>query len=125
MSRNVEFYRCEVCGNIVELIHKGGGQLVCCGKPMTKLMPGAVDAALEKHVPKVQRKDGKIIVEVGSVLHPMLEEHYIMWIEMVFEGGTQRVWLSPGEAPTAVFEDKGDATIYEYCNLHGLWSADI
>jgi superoxide reductase len=121
----VAFYRCELCGNIVGLIKKGGGKLVCCGKDMTKLEANSTDAAQEKHVPVVDRKDGKIYVEVGSVEHPMTDAHYIEWIAVASDKGTERVLLSPGEKPQAVFTDKGSAVVYAYCNLHGLWKAEI
>lgn len=121
----VAFYRCELCGNIVGLIKNGGGQLVCCGKKMTKLDANSTDAAQEKHVPVAEIKDGKIFVTVGSVEHPMTEEHYIEWIAVVTDKETERVSLSPGEKPQAVFTDKGSAVIYAYCNLHGLWKSEI
>jgi len=125
MKDKVEFYRCEVCGNLIELINKGGGQLVCCDKPMVKLEPNTVDASQEKHVPVAVRKDGKIIVEVGSVIHPMAEDHYIQWIALVSDNRVERVDLSPGDEPKAEFEDRGNGVVYAYCNLHGLWKADL
>lgn len=121
----ISFYRCEICGNIVGLIKSGGGKLICCGKEMSKLEANSTDAAQEKHVPVVERKDGKIFVEVGSTLHPMVAEHYIEWIAVVSEKGTERISLSPGEEPKAVFVDKGSAVVYAYCNLHGLWKVEI
>lgn len=123
--RNVAFYRCEVCGNMVELVKSGGGQLVCCGQPMTKLEANTTDAAVEKHVPVAVRKDGKIYVEIGAVEHPMAPEHYIEWIAVVSDKGTERVYLSPGEPPKAVFTDCENAEVYEYCNLHGLWKGEV
>lgn len=125
MESKVIFYRCEVCGNIVGLIKNGGGQLVCCGKHMTKLEANTTDAAQEKHVPFVERKDGKIYVQVGSTEHPMVDNHYIEWIALVTDKVTERVSLSPGEKPEAVFEDKENAVIYAYCNLHGLWKTEL
>jgi superoxide reductase len=92
---------------------------------MTKLEANSVDAAQEKHVPAVERKDGKIYVEVGSVEHPMTEQHSIEWIAVVTDKGTERVSLLPGEKPQAIFADKGNAVVYAYCNLHGLWKAEI
>ncbi|OOM16156.1 desulfoferrodoxin [Clostridium saccharobutylicum] len=121
----VTFYRCETCGNIVELIKNGGGRLVCCGKEMTKLEPNTSDGAQEKHVPVVERKDGKIHVKIGSVEHPMTDEHYIEWIAVVTDKIIEKISLSPGEKPEAVFVDKGHGTVYEYCNLHGLWKTEI
>ena len=125
MKAEIAFFRCEVCGNMVGLIKSGGGQLVCCGKPMLKLEPNTTDAAVEKHVPVAVRKDGKIFVEVGSVAHPMTEQHYIEWIAIVTENGTERISLSPTDEPRAVFCDKENAEVYAYCNLHGLWKADV
>lgn len=125
MKEKVAFYRCEVCGNMVGLIKNGGGQLVCCGKPMTKLEANTTDASHEKHVPVAERKDGKIVVEVGSVAHPMTVEHYIEWIALVTDHGTERISLFPGDAPKAVFCDKPNAEVYAYCNLHGLWKATV
>jgi len=125
MKVPVAFYKCEVCGNIVGLIKKGGGTLSCCGKPMTELIPNTTEASLEKHVPVATRKDGKIIVQVGSALHPMTPEHYIEWIAVVTDNGTERIALSPTDEPKAVFCDKENAEIYAYCNLHGLWKTEI
>ena len=98
---------------------------MCCGKPMTKLEANSTDAAQEKHVPVIERKDGKLHVKVGSVDHPMAEEHYIEWIAVCSDKSTERITLSPGEKPEAVFVDKGKAVVYAYCNLHGLWKAEI
>ncbi len=120
-----KFYRCEVCGNIVGLINNGGGQLVCCGQHMTELVPNTTDAAQEKHVPVAERRDGKIYVQVGSVPHPMTDAHYIQWIAVISDKGTERISLSPTDEPKAVFCDREDAEVYEYCNLHGLWKAEI
>lgn len=125
MKAPVVFYKCEVCGNIVELIKKGGGQLTCCGQHMTELKANTVEASLEKHIPVAERKDGKLIVRVGSVLHPMLPEHYIEWIAVVSDNGIERIELSPDTEPEAVFSDKGSVEIYAYCNLHGLWKAEV
>ena len=117
----VEFYSCQVCGNIVVLIHKGGGTLTCCGKEMTKLTANSVDAAQEKHVPAVTREGGKLKVQVGSVLHPMTAEHYIQWIALVSGGKVEFRFLKPGDEPKAEFDEVKSGEIYEYCNLHGLW----
>jgi len=125
MKAPVSFYRCEICGNMVGLIKKGGGQLVCCGKPMTELKANTTEASTEKHIPVAARKDGKIFVEVGSVLHPMTQEHYIEWIAIVSENGTERISLSPSDEPKAVFCDKENAEVYAYCNLHGLWKSEV
>ncbi|MBC8063008.1 MAG: desulfoferrodoxin [Clostridiaceae bacterium] len=125
MKTPISFYKCEICGNMVELIKSGGGQLVCCGKPMTELKANTTDASLEKHVPVASRNDGKLTVQVGSVLHPMTEEHFIEWIAVVSDCGTERITLSPGDEPKAVFSDKENAQVYAYCNLHGLWKVDV
>lgn len=125
MKAKVAFFQCEVCGNMVGLIKDGGGVLTCCGQPMTKLEANTTDASKEKHVPVATRKDGKIIVEVGSDPHPMIEEHYIEWIAVVADGGTERISLSPNSDPKAVFCDRENAEVYAYCNLHGLWKSEI
>jgi superoxide reductase len=125
MKAEVTFLRCETCGNMVGLIKDGGGQLVCCGKPMVKLEPNTIDAAKEKHVPVAVRRDGKIYVEVGFIPHPMTEQHYIEWIAVVSEDGTERISLLPTDQPKAVFCDRQNAEVYAYCNLHGLWKSDI
>lgn len=124
MKAQVAFYRCETCDNIVELIKNGGGELVCCGKSMTKLVANTTDASQEKHVPAVSRKDGKLSVDVGSVIHPMTDKHYIEWIAVVTERGIERVSFSPGDEPKGVFCEKPNADVYAYCNLHGLWKAN-
>jgi superoxide reductase len=126
MSNEKKFFRCNVCGNIVGLIREGGGELVCCGQPMELLIPNTSDGATEKHVPVARREGGKLVVDIGSAPHPMIPEHYIMWIAVSQGNRMQRVSLNPGEAPQAVFEiADGPATIYEYCNLHSLWKAEI
>ncbi|AUG58969.1 MAG TPA: desulfoferrodoxin [Ruminiclostridium sp.] len=125
MRSKIAFFRCEVCGNLVELINNGGGELVCCGKPMVKLDPNTFDASTEKHVPAAERKDGKIYVTVGSVEHPMTEEHYIEWIAVVSDDGIERIELSPGNEPKAVFRDRNNVDVYAYCNLHGLWKSSL
>ena len=125
MKESVQFYRCSICGNIVGLINNGGGQMVCCGKPMEHLVPNTTDASVEKHVPVAERKEGKLYVKVGSAEHPMTEAHYIEWILVTDATGTQRIALSPGDKPEAVFCDKGHAEVYAYCNLHGLWKTTI
>ena len=120
-----KFYVCELCGNIVGVVKHGGGQLVCCGQPMKELTPNTTDAAQEKHVPVVTQESGKIKVTVGSVLHPMLTEHYIEWIALVSGEKMELVFLKPGEEPKAYFSGMGTGTAYAYCNLHGLWKADF
>ncbi|HRT45570.1 MAG TPA: desulfoferrodoxin [Desulfomonilia bacterium] len=126
MTRRLEVYKCEVCGNIVEVIHEGKGELVCCGKPMKLFTENTVDAAYEKHVPVIEKTAEGYRVKVGGVTHPMEEKHYIEWIELVADGRAYRAFLKPGDAPEAVFcIDAGQVTAREYCNLHGLWKSDI
>ena len=124
--RDVKFFICKHCGNLVGMIHDSGAPLTCCGETMTELVPNTVDAAQEKHVPVVTIEGDTVTVKVGSVAHPMLPEHYIQWIYLLTEQGGERKILNPGDAPQAVFVmtpgDKFIAT-YEYCNLHGLWKA--
>lgn len=123
-TQKLEVYKCEICGNIVEVIHEGKGQLVCCGQPMKLYEENTVDAAVEKHVPVVEKIDGGYKVKVGSVLHPMEEAHYIEWIELVADGRAYRQFLKPGQAPEAVFLIEANEVIArEYCNLHGLWKS--
>ncbi len=122
MAERLQVYKCEVCGNIVEVLHGGKGELVCCKKPMTLLVENTVDAAKEKHVPVVEKTADGIKVTVGSVAHPMEEKHYIEWIEIMADGKAYRQFLNPGEAPEAVFcVEAQQVTAREYCNLHGLW----
>lgn len=121
----IDFYHCESCKKIISIIKNGEGKLVCCGKDMNKLEANTSDGAEEKHVPAVERKDGKLYVQIGSVEHPMIEEHHIEWIAVASDKVIERVLLSPGEKPQAVFTDNGKATVYEYCNLHGLWKVEI
>jgi len=124
MTERLQIYKCEVCGNIVEMLHEGAGELVCCGQPMTLFKENTVDAAKEKHVPVVEKADGGIKVKVGSVAHPMEEKHHIEWIEVIADGKAYRQFLKPGQAPEATFAIKADKlTVREYCNLHGLWKA--
>lgn len=116
---------CSVCGNLVRVVKNGGGQPVCCGKPMQKLEPNTTDAAVEKHVPVAERKNGEVYVKVGSTVHPMSEEHYIEWIAITDGNSIQWRYLFPGDKPEAVFGDQENAEIYAYCNLHGLWKVEI
>ena len=122
----MKFYRCEVCGQIVAAVKKKPCPVTCCGKPMQEIVAGSVDAAAEKHVPVVAREGDKVVVTVGSVAHPMGEEHYIEWIALKTKQGNQRKALKPGDAPQACFAlCEGDEveTAFAYCNLHGLWKA--
>jgi superoxide reductase len=118
----LQVYKCEKCGNIVELLHVGGGDLVCCGEPMKLLKENTSDGAKEKHVPVVEKVAGGWKVTVGSVAHPMEEKHYIEWIELIAGAKVYRVNLKPGDKPEAVFHvDAAHVVVREYCNLHGLW----
>ena len=121
-----EIYKCSVCGNIVEVTHAGAGVLSCCGKEMIKLEAGVSDGAAEKHVPVIEKIDGGYKVTVGNVAHPMIEAHYIEFIELVCDNcqKVQRKYLKPSDKPEAVFKtDAEKVTAREYCNLHGLWQA--
>jgi len=119
----LQIYKCEVCGNIVEMVHEGAGELVCCGQPMKLFKENTVDAAKEKHVPVKEATGGGLKVKVGSVAHPMEDAHYIEWIEIIQDGKVYRQALKPGQTPEAVFPVEGEWTAREYCNLHGLWKA--
>lgn len=122
MTQKLQVYKCEKCGNIVEMLHGGAGTLVCCGEPMKLYAENAVDAATEKHVPVVEKTADGFQVKVGSVAHPMTEEHYIEWIQIVTDGKTYRQFLEPGNAAEATFcIDAEQVTAREYCSLHGLW----
>jgi superoxide reductase len=122
MAEKLQVYKCDVCGNIVEVVHGGKGELVCCGQAMKLMAENTVDAAKEKHVPVIEKIEGGVKVKVGDVAHPMEEKHYIEWIEIVADGKAYRQFLNPGDAPEAVFMiDAGDITARELCNLHGLW----
>lgn len=122
MIQQRQVYKCGECGNIVEVLVVGGGELVCCGKPMTLMAENSVDASREKHVPVLEKSAEGWWVTVGSVLHPMEEKHYIQWVELIAEGQVHRAWLKPGDAPRAFFHVKAEkVSAREYCNLHGLW----
>jgi superoxide reductase len=123
MTKRLQIYKCEKCGNIVELLHEGPGDLVCCGQPMKLYQENSVDAAREKHVPVVEKTADGFKVKVGSVAHPMEEKHFIEWIQIIADDGkVYRKFLKPGGVPEAVFCIEAKAvTAREYCNLHGLW----
>ncbi|UCF30554.1 MAG: desulfoferrodoxin [bacterium] len=124
MAERLQVYGCDVCGNIVEVVHAGAGDLVCCGQPMNFLAENTVDAAVEKHVPVIEETDHGIKVTVGSVPHPMEADHYIEWIEVVADGRAYREFLNPGDAPEATFCIEGkDIVAREYCNKHGHWKS--
>jgi superoxide reductase len=123
MTNRLEIYKCEVCGNIVEVVHASGGTLSCCGAEMKRLSENTVDASKEKHIPVLECLPNWIKVSVGSVPHPMEEKHYIEWIELIAGDTVVRQYLKPGQPAVAVFDGVKAATIVarEFCNLHGLW----
>ena len=124
MTQLNQIYKCNVCGNIVEVLHTGVGLLVCCGQPMELLTEKTKDEGLEKHVPVIEKTDKGVKVKVGSIPHPMEEKHFIEWIELMANGRLYRQFLKPGQAPEAEFNVKAKKiTAREYCNLHGLWRA--
>ena len=125
MAKKLQVYKCMVCGNIVEVLHGGAGELVCCGQPMELLEEKTADAATEKHVPMIEKVDGGIKVKVGSVPHPMEDKHYIEWIEILADGKAYRQFLNPGDTPEAVFSIEADfVSAREHCNVHGLWKGE-
>lgn len=120
----MEVYKCEICGNIVEVLHGGAGTLVCCGQDMILQKENTTDAAQEKHVPIVEKTADGFKVKVGSVPHPMEPKHYIEWVEIIADGTAYRKFLNPGDAPEAEFKiDAAEITAREYCNVHGHWKA--
>lgn len=122
MTQKHQIYRCAVCGNVVEVLHTGIGELVCCGQPMQLMESKSEDTGFEKHLPVIEKSDGKVMVRVGSVPHPMEEAHYIEWIEITTESGVYKKFLKPGEPAEAVFEVEADEVRARiYCNIHGLW----
>ena len=124
MTELKQIYKCNICGNIVEVIHTGVGQLVCCGEPMELLTEKIEDVGLEKHVPVIEKVGNKVKVKVGSVSHPMEQKHYIEWIEIVADGKTCRKFLKPGDKPEAEFETTAKKIkAREYCSIHGLWKS--
>ena len=125
MAKQLEVYKCELCGNIVEVLHAGVGAVVCCNEKMKLLAENTVDAAKEKHVPVIEKTATGYKVKVGSVPHPMEEKHWIEWIELVVGGVIYIKPLGPGQAPEAEFccPHGADAKAREYCNIHGLWAA--
>ncbi|MCD4713888.1 MAG: desulfoferrodoxin [Clostridiales bacterium] len=124
--KKLDVYKCEECGNIVEVLHWGGGDLVCCGENMKLMEEKSADSTTEKHVPVVEAIQGGYKVTVGSTLHPMKEEHYIEWIELITETDTLITFLKPGDEPVAIFKtDEKAVMAREYCNLHGLWKNEM
>jgi len=126
MTKRSQIYKCEICGNIVEVLHEGAGELVCCGKPMKLIVENTTDAAREKHVPVIEKTADGYKVSVGSVLHPMIDVHYIEWIELDADGQVFRKYLKPGDTPMAIFNVSAEnVTAREYCNIHGLWKGTL
>ena len=121
------FYLCEHCGNIVGMIHDAGVPMMCCGQKMTKLEPGTVEASVEKHIPVATVENNTVKVVVGSVEHPMTQEHSITWVYLQTDRGGQRKCLDPDDNPEVIFAlaDEKPVAVYAYCNLHGLWKADL
>ncbi len=124
MTQLRQIYKCEVCGNIVEVVHTGAGELVCCGQPMALLAEKTQDQGQEKHVPVVEKTDTGLKVKVGAVPHPMEPDHYIEWIEVIADGVSARRFLQPGQPAEAEFNITADnIQVRAYCNIHGLWQA--
>ena len=125
MAEKLDIFKCMKCGNVVEVLHGGCDSMTCCGEAMKHMKEGATDGALEKHVPVIEKIDGGYKVTVGSVAHPMTEEHYIPWIELIADGQSLMAFLKPGDKPEAVFKtDAAKVTAREYCKLHGVWKAE-
>ena len=125
--KNSKFYICPHCGNLIEMVHDAGVKPHCCGQKMDELVPNSIEASGEKHIPAVSVSENIVEVNVGSVNHPMAEEHWIEWVHLVSEKGSQRKYLNPGEAPNVRFllEDDKPVAVYAYCNLHGLWKKEL
>ncbi len=124
---NTKFFICPHCGNIVEMVHDAGVKPFCCGQKMNELIPNTVDASGEKHIPAVKVGEGVVEVNVGSVDHPMVDVHWIEWVQLVTDKGSYRKWLNPGEAPSVKFllSEEKPVAVYAYCNLHGLWKTEL
>jgi len=125
--KNNKFYICAHCGNIIEKIHDAGVPVICCGQKMDELVPNTVEASGEKHIPAVSVKDGIVEVNVGTVDHPMVDVHWIEWVQLQTDKGSRRHYLNPGEAPNVKFllGDEKPVAVYAYCNLHGLWKTEL
>jgi len=122
MTELNQIYKCNICGNMVEMVHAGAGELVCCGQPMELLQAKSEDEGQEKHVPVVEKTSNGVKVKIGSVPHPMEEKHFIEWVEIIVDGKVYRKFLKPGELPEAEFCVKAEEIeAREYCNVHGLW----
>jgi len=124
MTKKLEVYKCEICGNIVEVLHTGQGQLVCCGQPMKLSEEKIEDTGMEKHLPVVEKTERGVKIKTGSIPHPMEEKHYIEWIEIVADGRNYKKFLNPGDKPEVEFEIKAEKVeARAYCNVHGLWKS--
>ncbi len=122
MTELNQIYRCNICGNIVEITHSGGGELVCCGVPMELKIEADEEEGMEKHKPVLEKTDSGVIVRVGETSHPMESEHYIEWIEVITEHRIYRKFLNPGDEPVAEFSLEAEhISVRAYCNIHGLW----
>jgi len=125
MKRNINFYRCPICGNVIELIEGDINHMMCCGKKMELMVANTQDAAVEKHVPVYEKVEDEIVVKVGEVDHPMEKDHYIMWVAQVSDNQVSRVTLYPEQGISVRFKYIPNSTIYAYCNKHGLWKVEV
>lgn len=125
MKEKIKYYKCPICGNVIEVLNGDINRIKCCGREMELLVPGTMDASLEKHVPVYKIEGDEIVVKVGEISHPMEEKHYIMWVSLVTEDKVVRVNLVPGDEPVVRLPYVKDSIIYEYCNLHGLWKSVV
>lgn len=125
MKENINFYKCSICGNIIELVEGDNTKITCCGKPVEHLMSNMVDASIEKHVPVYDKVEDEIVVRVGEVEHPMDKAHYIMWVAQVIGNRVTRVQLYPEQSTVTRFPYIKNSIIYAYCNIHGLWSTKV
>jgi len=125
MTKKLQVYKCNVCGNIVQVLHEGAGELVCCGQSMELLKAKIEDKGLEKHVPVIEKTESGVKVKVGSIPHPMEKDHYIEWVEVVADGRSYKKFLKPGDKPETEFcLEANQISAREYCNLHGLWQTE-
>ena len=124
---NMRFFICRHCGNLIEMVKNAGVPVMCCGQKMEELIPNTVEASNEKHLPAVSVNGGEVLVAVGSVEHPMVAEHFIEWVVLETENGSQRKYLAPGQAPNVKFHlgEEKPVAVYAYCNLHGLWKTEL
>ena len=123
--KEIKYFKCPICGNVIEVVNGDVSRVRCCGSELTELIANTVDAAVEKHVPVYEVEENEIVVKVGEVIHPMEEKHYITFITLVTEDRVIRIDLKPGDEPVVRFPYIPGSTIYEYCNLHGLWKNDV